>query len=79
MKSNKNKLIMMIIVIFIIMPINGFLFTRNPIWFPLLLIIAQMPFVISTLMSWYKQIESEPRPGHRNPPNPPRERNDVEL
>ena len=74
----------MFIVIFIIMPINGYLLTVYDAWFPLLLIFTQIPFVAQTLIGWYKASKT-PRvnnlPGHRNPPQPPRreERNGLEL
>lgn len=67
--SNKVKLILVIISIFIVMPINGYLFTVYPIWFPLILIFAQMPMLIGILLEWYQQVENPPRvnnlPGHR--------------
>lgn len=50
-----TKLITAIITIFIIMPINGFLFTRYPAWFPFLLILSQIPMLVSILREWYDE------------------------
>jgi len=80
--NKKIKLISAIIGIFIIMPINGLLFTMYPMWFPLLLICTQIPFMATILYEWYKTNEDvrvDNLPGHRNPPNPPRDRVGIEL
>jgi len=85
MRNNKVKLVMLIIVMFIIMPINGFLFTRyDSLWFPLLLMLSQVPFVLRTLIGWYRKIQDDPiqvdnLPGHRNPPRPRDQRIGDEL
>lgn len=82
MRNNKVKLVMAFFTVFIVMPINGYLFTIYPIWFPLLLTLAQAPFFITLLLDWYKMKETPnerpyigQNPGHRNPPVPPRRRN----
>ena len=51
--SKTTKLITAIITIFIIMPINGFLFTRYPAWFPIILILTQIPMIVGILREWY--------------------------
>ncbi len=57
MTKKKAKLIMAAITIFIIMPLNGFLFTRYPAWFPIILILCQVPSLVSILKEWYKNDE----------------------
>jgi len=38
---------------FIIMPVNGYLFSIYDAWFPTLLILFQLPLLIGILREWY--------------------------
>ena len=50
---NKFKLITAIVSIFIIMPTNGYLFSIYDAWFPILLMLFQLPLLIGILREWY--------------------------
>ena len=50
---NKFKLITAIVSIFIIMPTNGYLFSIYDAWFPILLMLFQLPLLIGLLREWY--------------------------
>ena len=50
---SKFKLISAILSMFIIMPVNGYLFSIYDAWFPILLMLFQLPLLIGILREWY--------------------------
>lgn len=58
---SKFKLMTAILSMFIIMPVNGYLFSIYDAWFPILLMLFQLPLLIGLLREWYATSQNRNR------------------